>query len=256
MKRAPLLWHLVRQDLLTRYAGSVLGTLWLFANPLAQILIFTLVFGNLIGPRIGNGQSPHAYGFYLMAGVLPWTAFSTTVSRTAMAFLDKAGIIGKVSVGLRTIVVHYALAESVVLTLILSLLIAVMAALGRPPGWEFLWLPLLVVFQQGIGFAIGLAGAILTVFVRDIKEVIGIVMMVWMWMTPIVYSIADVNAVLRDLQRANPAYWFVAPYQKVFVSGGSPDLVPLAAEAAGVAMVIAFLLWLLGRYERDIRDLL
>jgi lipopolysaccharide transport system permease protein len=255
--RVPLLWHLVKQDLLTRYAGSILGTLWLFAFPLTQIFIFTLIFGTIIGPRLGGaGQTPFAYAFYLMAGVLPWGAFASTVTRTSTAFIDKAGIITKVSLGLGAVAVHYAVAEGIVLAFILLLLVVVMTALGRPPSALLVWLPLLVVFQQVIAFTIGLAGAILTVFVRDIKEVVGVVMMVWFWLTPIVYTAADAHALLRLLQRANPAFWFIEPYHQILATGQTPNLAAIAAEGAAALALAGLMLWVLARVERDIRDLL
>jgi lipopolysaccharide transport system permease protein len=254
--KPPLLWYFVKRDLQERYSGSVLGTIWLFASPLAQILIFTLVFGNILGPRLAAGQGAYAYGIYLVSGVLPWTAFATTIGRTSTAFIDKAGTITKIAVGLGTVAVQFALAESIVLVATLLLFLAVMVLLGSPPTAMALYLPLLIVFQQLIAFCIGLAGAMLTVFLRDIKEVVGLVVMVWFWLTPVVYIVTDVNPVLRAAESFNPAFWFIDQYHRVLVSGQPPDFQAMAGEGTVVVALIGLLLWTLSRVERDIRDFL
>lgn len=251
-----LLWYFVRQDLRERYSGSVLGTVWLFAAPLVQIVIFTLVFGNILGSRVAANQGPYAYGIYLVSGILPWTAFGSTIGRTSTAFIDKAGVITKISVGLGTIAAHYAVVEGLVLVATLVLFLAVMVLLGAPPSPMVLYLPLLIVFQQLIAFCLGLAGAMLTVFLRDVKEVIGLVMMVWFWLTPIVYMAADVSPMLRAAERFNPAFWFIDQYHRVIVSGQPPAFTQMAAEVALAGALTACLLWLLSRIERDIRDIL
>lgn len=251
-----MLWHFVKQDFVERYSGSILGTVWLFASPLVQILIFTLVFGNIIGPRVGSGQGAFPYGFYLVSGVLPWTAFASTVARTSTAFIDKAGVITKVAVGLRTVAVQFSIVEGLVLAVVMTLFLAVKTLMGSPPSPLALFVPLLIVFQQVLAFAIGLAGAILTVFVRDVREVIGLVMMIWFWLTPIVYLVTDVHPALQAFQRANPAFWFIDQYHRVLVAGQMPNFAALAAQGTLVLLIIAVLFWVLSRTERDIRDFL
>lgn len=251
-----LIWYFVKQDLRERYSGSALGTFWLFAGPLTQILIFTLVFGNILGARMEKGLGHYAYGFYLVSGILPWTAFASTVSRTTTVFVDKAGVITKIPVGLGTIAIHPAVVEGLVLCAMLLLFILVMALLGAVPPVTVLWLPLLIVFQQLLAFCIGLAGAMLTVFLRDIRDAVGLVLMVWFWLTPIVYALADQGQRLATAERFNPAFWFIDQYHRVIVSGTLPDLPGMAFQSAGALGVAAGLLWLLSRFERDIRDFL
>lgn len=221
-----------------------------------QIVIFTIVFGHIIGARVAPDQGAYAYGFYLVSGILPWTAFANTVTRTSTAFIDKAGVITKVAVGLRTIAVHFAIVEGLVLAAILLLFLAIRLLLGSPPSPAVLFLPLLIVFQQVIAFCIGLAGAMVTVFLRDVKEVIGLITMVWFWLTPIVYAAADASPRLRSAEAFNPAFWFIDQYHRVLASGQPPAFGSMAAQACSVAVVIAGLLWLLSRIERDIRDIL
>jgi lipopolysaccharide transport system permease protein len=251
-----LLWHLVRQDFVDRYAGSALGATWMLIVPLMQILVFTLVFGKLIGPRIPGSDSVYAYGLYLVSGILPWAAFANTVGRTASVFVDKAGLLGKVPVSLWQVAVHVAIAEALTLVAVLGLFLVLMLVLFGAPPPQVGYAPLLLVFQQVLAFTLGLGAAILTVFLRDVKEFVGVAIFLWFWMTPIVYLVRDVPEIMQTAQTLNPAFWFIEAWHQVLVYGQTPDVADLAAKLAVTAAIAAGLLHLLSRWEREIRDFL
>lgn len=253
---APLLGQFVKRDFVDRFSGSVLGASWLLIGPLVQILIFTLIFGKLIGPRIPGTSSTYAYGLYLVSGLLPWVAFANTIGRTTGIFLEKSGILTKVPVRLSVIAVHVAIAEAITLACVLLLFIGVMTAVGAPPSWLALYVPLLIVFQQAMAFTIGLVAAMLTLFVRDVRELVGVILFVWFWSTPVVYLAGDVHPALHAAQAFNPAFWFVEEYHRVLVYGQPPDLIGLLPKLVAVAAGACGLLWLLAHWERDIRDIL
>ena len=249
-----LLWHLVRQDFIDRYSGSALGVTWTLIVPLMQILVFTLVFGKLIGPRIPGSDSVYAYGLYLVSGILPWIAFSNTLGRTTNVFVEKARILSKVRVHLWQIAAHIAIAEAVTLSAVLVMFFGVMVLLfGMPPA-TILFAPVLVLFQQLLAFTIGLFGAALTVFLRDVKELVSVVVFMWFWVTPIVYLAQDVPDIMQQAQAFNPAFWFVAAWHAIIVYGELPDLTGLAIKFAGILGLCTLFLALLARWEREIRD--
>ena len=249
-----LLWHLVRQDFVDRYAGSMLGVTWMLIVPLMQILVFTLVFGKLIGPRIPGSDSVYAYGLYLVSGILPWIAFANTVSRTTGIFVEKAGILGKVPVRLWQVALHVAIAEAITLVAVLVLFTLLMLALFGPPPPEALYAPGLLIFQQTMAFTLGLLGAILTVFLRDVKEFVGVAIFLWFWMTPIVYLVRDVPAIMQAAQSYNPSFWFIQGWHRIMVYGERPDFLDLGAKFVAIALLCAALLRLLRHWEREIRD--
>lgn len=249
-----LVRHLVRQDFVDRYAGSALGVTWMLIVPLMQILVFTLVFGKLVGPRIPGSDSVYAYGLYLVAGILPWTAFASTLQRTTGVFLDKAAIVTKVPVKLWHVAVHVAIAEAITFVAVLVLFLALMTVIFAAPPATALYAPILLVFQQTLAFTLGLAGAILTVFLRDVREFVGVVTFLWFWMTPIVYLTQDVPQVLASAQALNPTFWFIEGWHRILVYREAPDVAGLALKFVVIAAVCAGLLRLLAHWERDIRD--
>lgn len=252
-----LLWHLVKQDFVDRYSGVALGRAWLLLAPMLQILIFVIVFGGLIGPRLPDTNAGiYGYGIYLVSGILPWTAFANTFSRVTTVFFDKRAILSKVPLSLSMIAVHIAIVEGITLACTLGLFILLSLFLSVPPSVGVFSLPLLILAQQLLGFGLGLVGAILMVFLRDIREMVGVIIMLWFWMTPIVYTIDSVPYFMQAIQTFNPAWWFVREYHQVFVYGGVPDTMRVLLLSAGGLLGSGLMVWLLSRSERHLRDAL
>lgn len=250
-----LLWHFVRQDFSDRYSGVALGRGWLLLTPMLQILIFVIIFGGLIGPRLPGTQSgTYGYGIYLVSGILPWTAFASTISRMTTVFFDKRAILSKVPLSLILVAVHIAIVEGITLVCTLGLFTLLSLALSVPLSAGLLALPLLIVSQQLMAFSFGLIGAILMVFLRDIREMVGVITMLWFWMVPIVYTIDSVPLFLQALQRFNPAWWFVREYHQIFVYGAIPDIGRVLQLLAGSILLAGIMTWLLSRSEHQIRD--
>lgn len=250
-----LLWHFVRQDFSDRYSGSALGRGWLLVTPLLQILIFVTIFGGLIGPRLpGTHTGSFGYGVYLVSGILPWTAFASTISRTTTVFLDKRAILSKVPVSLTLVALHVAIVEGITLICTLGMFSLLCVAVSVPLTSGMAALPLLILSQQLMGFSLGLAGAILMVFLRDIREMVGVVTMLWFWMVPIVYTIDSVPHFMQAIQSYNPAWWFVREYHQIFVYGAMPDIGNILMMLAVGAAMAGAMSWFLASSEHQIRD--
>lgn len=250
-----MLWHLVRQDFADRYSGVALGRAWLLLTPMMQILIFVVIFGGLIGPRLpGTQAGAYGYGVYLVSGILPWTAFANTISRMTTVFFDKRAILGKVRLSLTLVAIHIAIVEGITLACTLSLFTMLGIALSVPLTPGLLVLPLLIICQQLMAFALGLVGAILMVFLRDVREFVGVVTMLWFWLVPIVYTIDSVPTFLQAMQAYNPAWWFVREYHQIFVYGALPDLGNILLLLAGGIAASGVMIWLLSHSEHQIRD--
>ena len=244
--------HMTRQDLTDRYAGSVMGPLWALFLPMVQVAIFIVVFGTLMGGRLPGSSSTTDYGIYLIAGILPWNAFATTLLRMTTVFMDKKLILSKVGLPLMVAAAPVALAEGVTLVIGLTLLTLFAAASGRASA-ALLVVPLVIALQQLLAFALGCVLAAFTVFLRDISHMAGIVLQLWFWLTPIVYVPDILPAWAQPIARHNPAMIFVGPYHDVFLAGtvNSASILSLA----GAALLACLLAWrLVHRLERDIRD--
>ncbi|MDH1071475.1 ABC transporter permease [Pseudomonas nitroreducens] len=213
----------IRREFQARYRNSLLGALWTVLNPLAMILVYTLVFSQLMRSRLPGVDNHLAYGFYLCAGFLVWGLFTEITGRSQSMFLDNANLIKKLSfprICLPTVVIGTALVNFAI-TFVLFLLI--ISAAGAFPGPALLaLLPLLAImlaFAAGLGMLLG----VLNVFFRDVGQLFGIVVQFWFWLTPIVYPIGILPSYIRPLVEINPMTPLVGAFQTVLVYQRWPD---------------------------------
>jgi lipopolysaccharide transport system permease protein len=251
-----LIYRITRQDLTDRHSGSTLGQLWLVLGPLVQVGIFTLVFGGLLSARLGVEASEYDYAMFLVAGILPWAAFSNSIVRITNIYTDKRAIISKVPVKLWVFPLCTALSEGIILLVTLVLVVLIEVAIGKLRLESLFMLPILVVGQQVLALALGSLGAVCAIMIRDMREVVSLGLQLWFWLTPIVYVPAIAPRILREAQAVNPAYWVVNSYQRVLFEGEPLDPVyfSLVLALGGLALLLAFAI--LRRLEKTIRDLL
>ena len=251
-----LLLRLARQEFTDRYAGSVLGIIWAIAHPLLLVAVFFMVFAQLMGGRLPGIDDVQGYGVYLIAGLLPWIAFSGVVARTTQIFQQRRDVLGKVRLPLLVPPLCVLIGETISFLIAMAVFALALAITGYPVAVAaLLVLPLVYLAQQALAFGIGLLLGILNVFVRDIQEFVSVLLLVWFWGTPIVWVLDIVPPAVATAQIAiNPVYWFVQAWQSVIALGEAPDT-GLLLRLAGVAVIAcAAALWLLHRRERVIRD--
>jgi homopolymeric O-antigen transport system permease protein len=257
---ASLTLHFVRQDLVDKHAGSALGWLWTILLPLANILIFTLVFSQIMGARLGamgmEYLGAYSYSIYLIVGLLGWNAFSTTLTRISRVFHEKARLITKVKVPLFSLPVYIVVSESIIYLIAMFFYVAFLFLVDFRWQTTVIWLPAIFMVQQLLAYALGLLLAILSVFFRDITNIVGIVTQLWFWLTPIVYVITILPERWHNLIVLNPMYHVVKGYRDTLILGQQPDLMALAA-IAGLGLAILFFAVFIGtKLEKDIRDFL
>lgn len=235
----------IRNELISRFASSKLGGLWVIINPLAQVAIYALVLSNVLAAKLPSITSKYAYAIYLMAGLLAWTLFSEIVSRSTTLFIEQGNLLKKISfprITLPAILVGSCVLNNLFL---LCAMLGTFLVLGQSFTPAMLWLlPLtliLVAFAVGLGLTLG----VLNVFLRDIGEVLAIVLQVWFWFTPIVYPASVIPQQYRHLLWFNPIYPLVDAYHKVLVYGVAPELRGLAitGTVALVFLLIGFFLF-------------
>ncbi|EIC22562.1 ABC transporter permease [Thiorhodovibrio frisius] len=255
--KLPVLFAFTRQDFIDRYSGSVFGALWSFIHPLVMIFIFTVVFAKIMGARLPGSVGEYNYPVYLVSGLLPWIAFSTTITRCATVFIDKRHIIGKIYLNLGYLPLYIVFSETITFTIALALFLGFLVFVGQWPGQLLLLVGLIYLLQQIFAFGLGLLFAILNVFLRDIRELVGIGLTFWFWLTPIVWVPDIAPRLVQDLQHwLNPAYLFIGSYRSIFVDQQLPASSSLA-WLAGIGFAVVVLAWRLLRWlEKDIRDFL
>ncbi len=231
---------MVRREFRARYRGSLLGSAWAILQPLATIVIYTLVFGTMLGGRLPGRGDGLSYGLFLCAGVLTWASFTEILQRCTGIFVAEGNLMKKMAFPRVVLPTVVWLSATLHLVITLALLVALLLVCGRFPGPVLLVLVPLVLLQQAIGIGLGVALGILNVFFRDIGHGLGIVVQYWFWLTPIVYPAAIVPAWARPLVELNPMTGIVVALQTVVLEGRLPEatslIVPGLAALASLTL--------------------
>lgn len=254
-----LILNFARHELVDRYAGSVLGGAWSFIMPLVQILIFTLIFSEIMGARmamLGAEFEKFGYSIYLVSGILAWTAFSSTVARVTGFYTDQANIIKKVPVDLASLPVYVVIADTVIYIVAMAFFAVFLLLIGFPFTWNWLYLPLVYALQAAFAYGLGFTMANFAVFLRDVRELVSVVLQVWFWLTPIVWVINILPESARAAFAVNPMFHIIGAYRDIILMGQAPSATALAYPAGLAAGLLALGLFTVRRLERHIRDLI
>lgn len=244
--RRELLFDLTWRDLRARYKGSALGFAWHFLLPLSQLVVFWVLFGVLFGirPRTVTGEQP--YAVFLFVGLLPWTYFATAVTGGAASVVSNAAIVKKVAIPLQLLPASAVLSSLANFLLSLGVLAAVLAAFGPRHPEGLIHLPLLVLVQTAMALGLAYSFAALNVFFRDVQHILGVLLMAWYFLTPVLFP---VSIVAESPDRAfwlyaNPMTAVIVGYQRALLDGLPPEWPSLLWPAAfALAALIAGLLY-------------
>ncbi|MFA6363932.1 ABC transporter permease [Methanoregula sp.] len=249
-----LILELAKRDFIERYSGSALGFVWSFIYPLINILIYMVIFGSLMGARLQGMTSIWGYGVYLVAGLIPWTAFANTVTRASTVFLDKKNIIAKIHVDLPTLPLFIVISESITFVVTLVIFLAILLIAGVSLSWYLALIPVLYLIQQVFAYALGFFFAMFVVFLRDLKEVVALAFQIWFWMTPIVYVFDILPTVVQNVLYWNPMLAVVSAYHDIFVYQRIPSFgFLLMVLIASIALIVVDYI-IFKKLEKDIRD--
>ncbi len=255
-RRGAFIIEMVRRDFSERFAGSVLGALWVFIWPLVNLFVYLVIFGKLMGARLPGTSALNAYGIYLACGLIPWSCFANTLGRTTSVFLDRKHIISKVNTSLPSLLIFVNLSEIVTWLISMLILTIYLAASGYDFRPRLLLIPFIFYLQQVLAFALGVLTATLTVFIRDIKEVVGVILQLWFWFTPIVYLAGILPEKVQLLLAVNPVCPIIEGYHQLFVYQRWPDFNKLAILAGATHIFLILVYRIFRALEKDIRDFL
>jgi lipopolysaccharide transport system permease protein len=254
--RSELIFSLAKRELLARYKGSALGIVWALLTPVVMIAIFTFIFAGIFGARFGASRSHWDYALYLFCGLLPWTMFQETLQQSASTIVAHANLVKRVVFPLETLPVAQAFSSlGNQLFATIALLIATLV-IQQQLHLTALWFPVLVIPQ--LLFTLGAAWLIasLGVFLRDIAQGITLLLMAWMYLTPIIYPESIVPERFRVFINLNPFTSLVRSYRRIFLEGAAPDWSGLA-YFTGFA-IVSFLVgyWWFARTRKNFADVI
>jgi lipopolysaccharide transport system permease protein len=221
----------VKREFQGRYRNSLLGAVWTVLDPLAMIVIYTVIFSQVMKARLPGVDSTFAYSIYLCAGVLTWGFFAEIIGRGQSVFLSHANLIKKLSFPRICLPVIVVLNASLNFAIIFGLFTLFLALSGNFPGWSYVAMFPVLGVQILFSISLAIIVGILNVFFRDVGQFCGIFLQFWFWLTPIVYSVNILPERVRPLMDFNPMMVFISMYQGILVNGvwpHWPDLIPVA----------------------------
>jgi ABC-type polysaccharide/polyol phosphate export permease len=238
LRHRALIESLVARELKARYRGSALGLLWSFLNPLLLLLIYTFVF-SVVMPGGRSGQVEH-FPLFLFCGILPWTWFSSSLLESANVFVAGGGLLKKVLFPAEVLPIVTVLAGLVHFCLGLPILVAFILYYRVPITLDLAWLPLIVADQLLLTIGLALIVSALTVHFRDLRDLLGNLLTLAFFATPIVYPLSQAPGWAQRFLALNPFTHLAVAYQEVFVIPGPFTGWPRVIELGLGSLAVCF----------------
>jgi lipopolysaccharide transport system permease protein len=231
-----LMVSMVRRDILARYRGSFGGALWTFLNPLLLMATYFFVFGVVMHTKFQADPSRSGFVLYFLAGMLPWLPFSEAVGRSPQVVMEHRNFVKKLVFPLETLPVNLVISGVVTEAFALVIFLAgLLAARGAIPV-SVLWLPALLIPQLLLAAGLCWFLAALGVYVRDLGQIIGFLLTLWFFLTPICYpETQEIPAAAKQILAFNPILILVRGYRSIFLEGHAPAFGSLLALWIGSA---------------------
>lgn len=188
-----------------------------------MILVYTLIFSEVMHSKLPGVSSQFAYSVYLCAGILTWGMFAEITARCQTMFLENANLIKKINFPRICLPLIVVLSASVNFLIIFALFVGFLLASGNFPGWVFLTIFPILLLQILLAVGLGIVLGVLNVFFRDIGQFFSIFIQFWFWFTPIVYPASILPEQARFLLAWNPMAPIISAYQTILVYGRLPD---------------------------------
>jgi len=258
--RGRLIWAFAVRDLRARFTATSLGLVWTLIVPLATVIIYSLVFSTIFraqAPPMGNGHSG-VFAAWFFVGLVTWNVFAQSSSGAMGSILGMGPMLQKVAIpayvpvlsSVLTIVIEKVL-EATVMLLVLLVFLNV--------GWTWLLYPLVFVatglFAAGLGYCLAVAN----VYFRDTGQIFGIVLQLWFFLTPIMYTVDMIPETahglpLRSLLAVNPITEFVGIARALLYDLTLPPLWAVLYVAAWTIGAVALATLVHRRYGQDISE--
>ncbi|OPA87016.1 sugar ABC transporter permease [Pseudomonas fluorescens] len=237
-----LIGALVKREILGRYRGSTLGLFWSFFNPVLMLAVYTFVFSVVFNARwgTGGGGSKTEYALVLFAGLIVFNVFSECIARAPELILSNVNYVKKVVFPLE-ILSWVSLGASLFHGVVsLSVWLLFYCFFFGIPHLTVLYFPVvllpLLIFSMGLSWALASLG----VFLRDISQIIGVVLTMLMFLSGIFYSVSSLPEDYQVIMQVNPLVTIIEQSRAVLIWGQQPNFLLLFGYLVG-AMVMAWI---------------
>jgi len=240
IKWQELLWQMVGREVKTRYKQSVLGYFWVILNPTAQMLVMSFAFSVIM--RIPtNAASNVPYSIFLFVALLPWNLFANSLSSACSSLVSSSSLITKVYFPRSILVISTVMAKIVDFLFANIVLIIYMIAYHMPVNLNILWVIPIFFIQQIFTLGLALFFAASNLIYRDIQYLLSLGLLLWMYLTPVIYPAELVPAKYKIIFQLNPMAVIINAYRQTILGGGAPNYSSLL-----IAFLLSVLVLLLG----------
>jgi len=244
--RRELIWLLVLRDLKLRYQGSLLGFMWSLLVPLVQILVLTIVFRRFMRLDIPN------YSVFVFCAYVPWIVFQTVLGDSCKSLLEQRDLVRKVRFPHEALPIATLAGGVIHFLLYLAVLLAVLACIPVHFFPTLLLIPLLILIQAALMMGLGFLFSCLQVYYHDIAYGVQVLLMVWFWLTPIVYPRKAVPEKYLFWYDLNPMTAIVGGFRRAVLP--TPELIQAApweliAQAAAISLLVLIVGYLVFRWR-------
>jgi lipopolysaccharide transport system permease protein len=237
-----LLWQMVGREVKARYKQSVLGYFWVILNPLAQMLVMSFAFSVIL--RIPTNAAPNVpYSIFLFVALLPWNLFTNSLSSAASSLVSSGGLITKIYFPRTILVISTIIAKIIDFFFALSVLVIYMIFYHMPITWNILWVIPIFFIQQIFTLGLSLFFSAANLLYRDIQYLLSMILLLWMYATPVIYPADIVPDKYKILYQINPMAVIINAYRQTIIGGGEPKYTSLfiGLIVSIVTLVIGFL---------------
>lgn len=229
----------VKKEIRGRYKNSFLGVLWSFLNPLLQIAVYAIVFPLILRNTQEN------YVIFLCCGLIPWTFFSTAISRSAFTMVENGNILKKVYFPREILPISIVTSEAVNFMISTIIIIGFVIFGGLGITKYIIFYPIILIAQYLLLIAISFIVSSISVYIRDLQHLIGVVLQLLFYATPIVYASDSIPENFKWILYFNPMTYIINAYRDVFYNQKMIDIMPLIFLIGGsiVACIIGYLIF-------------
>lgn len=229
-----MIFSLIKRDLRGRYKGSVLGFLWTFLNPLFQLVVYTMVFSVIM--RAGYDD----YYLFLFVALIPWIFFGTSIAGGASCIWSQKDMVNKIYFPREVLPIAHVTCQLVNMLLSFVVVFAVLIVTGHGINFRaLLYFPIIVLVEYLLALGLTMLVSAVTVFLRDVEYVLGIVMMAWQFLSPVMYGVDMVPEEVSAIFSVNPMTPILVAYRDIFYYKQVPQISTLLqATILGVILLV------------------
>ncbi len=250
-----LIFMFVKKNFTVQYKQTILGPLWFIINPLLTTFTYVIIFGKIAG--LSTDGTP-VFSFYLVSNAI-WSYFSVCLTATSNTFVGNAGLFGKVyfprlTVPIATVI--YSLVNFGVMLLMCIIVIVYYILTGENvcPNWTIIFIPIYVLQSAVLGLGCGIIISSLTTKYRDLVILVSFGIQLWMYATPVVYTVTQLPKTLEKIVLINPVTPIVNNFRYALLGSGNFLKVPWLISLCTTIVIFFAGVVLFSRIEKTFMD--